>query len=294
MSTEISVAHVQGFHNAFYSLAQQRQSRFSNFVRTDSELKGKWAWFQRIGAIEMVERTSRHQDTNLVDTPHSRRGCSMKDYEVGDLIDKQDLHRLIEDPMNSYVQNGVWAYGRKIDSVILAAVNGVAVSADEDDAQTSNTLPPAQKILVNATGLTLSKLRDARRILHASEALSPEDEGELPFAVSAIQMDNLLGITEIKSTDYNDEKPGVKGRVASYMGFKFIETERLATDSSSNRLCLAWKPSAMGFRKPGGAPETEISKRADKGNSTQWLATMTGGAVRIEDVGVVEIACSES
>ncbi len=293
MSNEIGVAHVQGWHNGFYSLAQQRQSRFERYVRIDGELKGKWAWFNRLGKIEMVERTSRHQDTNIIDNPHSRRGCSMKDYEVGDFIDKQDLHRLIDDPQNSYIRNAVWASNRNKDTIILKAVNGVAVSADADDSQTSNTLPADQKIVVGGTGLTLAKLRDARKILHASEVLMEEDEGELPFAVSAQQMDDLLGITEIKSIEYNEDKPGVKGRVARYMGFVFIETERLSTDASSSRLCVAWKPSAMGFRGPGGDPETSVDKRPDKGNSIQVLAQQTAGAVRIEDVGVVQVACAE-
>lgn len=294
MSQEIGVAHVQGWFEGYYALAQQRNSRFMPYVRTDGEIKGKWAWFNRLGAIQMVKRTSRFQDTNIVDSPHSRRGCPMDDYEVGEFVEKQDLHRLITDPQNSYVRNAVWAANRNKDSTILAAVNGSAVSADEDDTQTSNALPSAQKIVVNSTGLTLAKLKDARRILHASEVLMEEDEGELPFALSAKQMDDLLNITEIKSIDYNEDKPGVKGRVARYMGFIFIETERLAVDGSSNRLCLTWKPSAMGFRQPGGDPETSVDKRPDKGNAIQVLAQQTVGAVRIEDVGVVQVACSES
>ena len=50
----------------------------------------------------------------------------MKDYEVGALIDKQDLHRLIDDPQNSYVQNAVWAANRRRDKTILRAANGCA------------------------------------------------------------------------------------------------------------------------------------------------------------------------
>ena len=295
MPPTIQVAHVQGFHNGFYSLAQQRQSRLMRYVRTDGEIKGKWAWFQRLGSIEMIKRTSRHQDTNLVDNPHSRRGCSMDDYEVGDLIDPQDLHKLLDDPQNAYVRNSVWARNRQIDRTILDAVNGKAVSADEFDAQTSNALPAAQKVVAGGVGLTLQKLMDAREILHSADAVMPEDEEELPFVISSKQMDDLLGVTEVKSIDYNDGKALVKGRVAHFMGFIFIEISKklLSTDAAGARLCRCWLPSAIGFRAPDGEGTTSVDKRADKGNSIQVLAQLTDGAVRIEDAAVVEIACVE-
>lgn len=293
MTDTVGIAHVQGFRNGFYSLSQQRQSRFEKYVRTDGDIRGKWVWFQRLGAIEMVERTSRHQDTNIIENPHSRRGCALKDYEAGALLDPQDLHRMIDDPMNNYVQNAVWASKRNIDSVILRAVNGTAVSADEDDAQTSNALPSAQKVAAGGTGMTLTKLRQARKILHLSEAMTPEDEMLLPCAVSPEEMDDLLGITEFKSIDYSDNKAVMMGRVARGMGFEFIETNRLQTDSAGARLCLAWKPSAIGMRMPDGSEgKQSIDKRSDKGNSLQALNQQSLGAVRIEDEGVVEIACA--
>lgn len=293
MSDQITVAHSQAWHDSYYSLSQQRESRFERFVRTDSEQVGKWAWFNRLGAIEMQERTSRHQDTNLINTPHSRRGCTIRDYEVAELIDRQDLHRLLTDPAPNYVQNFIWAANRKKDNVILRAVRGNAVSADEDDAQTNNALPSAQKIAASSTGLTLTKLRSARKLLRAQEAILPMDEADLPCAVAAEQMDDLLGIPEFKSIDYSDQKAITIGRVARGMGFMFIETEDLETDSSGNRLVLAWKPSAIGFRGPEGEPVTSLDRRADKGNSMQALAQQTMGAVRIEDACVVEIACAE-
>lgn len=295
MTDTVSFAHVQGFTNGFYSLSQQRHSRFENYVRTDGDVRGKWIWFQRLGAIEMVERTSRHQDTNIVENPHSRRGCALKDYEAAALLDPQDLHRMIDDPMNSYVQNAVFASNRNKDSVILRAVNGTAVSADEDDAQTSNALPSAQKIAAGGTGLTLAKLEQAREILALSEAKMPEDEMELPLAVSPKQMTNLLNITEVKSIDYNDGKALTKGRVARFMGFVFIETNRLSTNSAGARLCVTWKPSAIGFRMPDGSEgKQSIDKRPDKGNALQALNQQSLGGVRIEDEGVVEIACVET
>jgi hypothetical protein len=277
MADTVSFAHQQAWAEGYYSLAQQRTSRFARFTRDDGELMGKC--------------TSRNQDTNIIDVPHSRRGCPLADYELGELIDPRDLHKLM-DPQNAYVRNAVMAANRNRDSVILAAVNGSAVSADDDDTQTSNSLPNAQKVVVGGTGLTLAKLRSAREILRASEAVMPEDEEDLPFALSAAQMDDLLTVTEFKSRDYVDGSSMRKGRVAYGMGFVFIETELLSTDSSSSRLCLTWKPSAIGFRDPDSV-NPSVDRRPDKGNAIQVYGKQSVGAVRIEDVAVVEVACAE-
>ncbi len=77
------------------------------------------------------------------------------------------------------------------------------------------------------------------------------------------------------------------------MGFNFIRTERLDTNSSSNRLVLAFAKSGIGLAV-GSDIQTRISERADKNYATQVFLSMTIGATRIEDEKVVEIECTES
>jgi hypothetical protein len=285
---DIATNFQQAWHDTWYILAQQKTSRFYQYVRKDGEVVGKWAWFKRMGSVEMQERTSRHQDTALVEIPHSRRGCALRDYELADLIDPQDLHR-VNDPTAPMLNTLRFAARRRTDRTILAAVNGTAVSADEDDAQTNNSLPSAQKVAGGSTGMTLQKLRDARRILATSEIFDPEQMPVLPCALSSEEMDDLLGITQLTSIEYGD-KSLQKGRVMRGMGFEFIETTLLGNDGT-NRLCLAWVPGAIGYREPDGELKTDIGPRRDKGGSIQLLGQKTNGSVRIEDVGVVEIAC---
>jgi hypothetical protein len=79
----------------------------------------------------------------------------------------------------------------------------------------------------------------------------------------------------------------------TFMGFNFIRTERLDTNSSSNRLVLAFAKSGIGLAV-GSDIQTRISERADKNYATQVFLSMTIGATRIEDEKVVEIECTES
>ena len=118
-------------------------------------------------------------------------------------------------------------------------------------------------------------------------------EEEKYLVCTANQLHDFLNITEVKSSDYNSIKALVQGEVDTYLGFKFIRSERLGTDSSSNRQVLAFCKSAIGLAV-GADVTTKISERADKNYATQVFLSMTIGATRIEDEKMVEIACTES
>ncbi|MEK9896448.1 MAG: phage capsid protein, partial [Burkholderiaceae bacterium] len=109
---------------------------------------------------------------------------------------------------------------------------------------------------------------------------------------SAKQLSDLLALTQITSADYNSVKALVQGQIDTFMGFKFIRSERLGLDGSSNRQVLAFTKSAIGLAV-GKDMSTKISERADKNYATQVFLSMTIGATRVEDEKVVEIACQE-
>ena len=291
MSTEVNKAFAQKFRDTFLHLVQQKGSRLRDYVRVNTDVSGKYDHFDRIGSTSAQKITSRHSDTPLISTPHSRRRVSMDDYNWADLIDKADKVRMLADPASDYMKAGVWAMGRKIDDIIIAAMSGNAVSIDEDDASSNVALPSAQKVAVSATtDMNITKLMQAKKILDASDV-----DPDLPrhIVMKSNQFYDLLGDNQIQSSDYNTVKALVAGDIDTFMGFKFHRSERLAVDSSSDTLCLAWIPEGIGLSM-GMDVKTEISERPDKNYSTQVYAQMCLGAVRIEDEKVVEIACTDS
>ena len=104
MSTEINKAFVQQFSNNLIILSQQKGSKLAGTVMR-KDVTGKYAHFDRLGATVASLRTSRHGDTPLTDTPHSRRRVQLNDYEVADLIDHQDEVRMLIDPKSAYAQS---------------------------------------------------------------------------------------------------------------------------------------------------------------------------------------------
>ena len=287
MSVQITTAFVEQYKSNVFHLAQQKGSGLRDAVRTET-ITGKSHFFERIGATAAAKRTSRHSDTPRMDTPHSRRKVSMEDYDWADLIDQEDKVRMLISPQSEYAMAGAWAMGRAMDDAIIAAATGTAYGGVAGG--TSVSLASSQKVAHASANLTIAKLLDAKKILDGSD-VDPEEEKYL--VCTANQLHDFLNITEVKSSDYNSIKALVQGEVDTYLGFKFIRSERLGTDSSSNRQVLAFCKSAIGLAV-GADVTTKISERADKNYATQVFLSMTIGATRIEDEKMVEIACTES
>tara|TARA_R110000744_G_scaffold66596_4_gene136172 strand:+ start:10674 stop:11555 length:882 start_codon:yes stop_codon:yes gene_type:complete len=293
MSLEIPVSYVQQFKDNFIILSQQKGSKLRKGVRTDPDfLQGKAGYYERIGSTTAQLRTSRHQDTPQVNTPHSRRRVTMNDYNWADLIDNPDRIRMLADPEGSYAINAAYALGRAQDDEIITALTGSAYSMDEDDAATAVVLPSAQKVAVGTTGLTKAKLLSALEVLRGNDVDLDDPMNRMYMGISAKQLSDLLIVTEVTSSDYNTVKALVEGNVQSWMGITFILSERLNSTGSTTRLCPLWCESGMGLAM-GEEIIVRVSERADKSYSTQVYLEQAVGATRIEDEKVVEIACAE-
>ena len=83
----------------------------------------------------------------------------------------------------------------------------------------------------------------------------------------------------------------VNGTVDSFMGFKFITSNRLKDDGTS-RLCYSYAREGV-VMALGKDVTAKIDPRPDKSYSTQIYYCSTFGASRMQEEMVVEIACNE-
>ena len=286
MSTQITTAFVEQYKSNVLHLAQQKGSRLRDAVRSET-VTGKAHFFERIGSTAAQKRTSRHSDTPRMDTPHSRRKVTMDDYDWADLIDNEDKVRMLISPQSEYAMAGAWAMGRAMDDSIIAAAVGTAYGGVAGG--TSVSLPSGNKVVHASGGLTLAKLLSAKEIMDAAD-IDPDEPRYL--ACAAGQITDLLNVTQVTSSDYATVKALVQGDVDSFLGFKFLRTQRLGTDSDGNRQVTAWAKSGIGLAL-GADIKTKISERDDKNYATQVFLSMTIGATRIEEEKIVEIACTE-
>lgn len=287
MSSQSTTSFAQSYKAGVESLVQQKASRLREAVRVEAGVAGKYAYFDQIGASSAVPRTSRHADTPQIDTPHARRRVAMTDYEWADLIDDQDRVRQLVELTSPYQMNGASAMGRAMDDVIIASAFGTAYTGETG--ATATGFDTAYSIAAASSGMTIAKLLQAKELLDAAE----NDPDEPRFvALSAKQMTNLLNTTEIKSADYNTVKALVQGDIDTFLGFKFIRTQRLGTSSGARR-CIAWRKSGL-LLAIGKDVTVKITERPDKSYATQVYLCMTLGATRMQEQSIVEVLCTES
>ena len=288
MSFQVTTAFVQQYSTNVQLLLQQRGSRLRDCVTVGSYTGKAAKAVEQIGEVTAQARTSRHADTPLISTPHDARWVHPTDYEWADMIDDQDKLRMLIDPTSPYAMNGAYALGRAMDQIIITAALGTALTGE--NGSTSTAFDTAnQQIAVGATGLTVAKLRTARKKFLANEVDVENDP--LYIAVTATQMDELLGTTEVTSSDYNTVKALVQGNIDTFLGFKFIHTELLGVDGSGDRRSIAWAKSGLHLGMWNDI-NTKISERADKSYATQVYVKGTFGATRVEEGKVVEIICN--
>lgn len=290
MSFEVTTAFVQQYTTNVGLLLQQRGSKLRQAI-TEAAYTGKGAKaVEQIGAVAAQKRTSRHADTPLISTPHDARWVYPVDYEWADLIDDQDKLRMLIDPTSPYAINGAYAMGRAIDDEVISAALGAAKTGE--NGTTSTAFDTAnQQIAVGAAGLTVAKLREALEIFRGNDVDLEMDP--LYIACTAKQLTDLLETTEVTSSDYNTVKTLVNGDIDTFLGFKFLQIERLGIDSSDDRRVFAWAKSGLHLGVWNDIT-TNISERPDKSYSNQVYVKETIGATRTEEKKVVEILCSEA
>jgi hypothetical protein len=284
MSSQITTAFVEQYSANIQMLSQQMGSLLRDAVRNESVV-GKDAYFDQIGKVTAVLKTSRHSDTPQIDTPHSRRRVSLADYEFADLIDQQDKVRLLIDPTSSYAKAAAYAMGRAMDDVIIAAALGTANTGVSGG--TPVTFPAANIVAANlgGTGMNIEKLASAKQILDAGD-VDPSIKRHI--IVSPQEIADLLNSTTVTSSDFNTVKALVHGEIDSFMGFKFHVSNRLVDNGAANTQCIAFAEDGilLGIGKDVTA---RIDERADKSYATQVYYCQTIGATRMEEAKVVSV-----
>jgi hypothetical protein len=313
MSIEITTAMVNMFSANVMHLSQQKGSRLGNLVRNEMQNAEKSFW-DRIGLGTAQKKVGRHVDVNYSNTPHSRRACFIEDYYFADLVDKEDKLRTIQSPENEYAIAARNALGRSMDDIIITAALGTAYTGK--DGTVAVVLPDSQKLAAHdgatstGVGLNTLTLRRTKKKFNANEVDEMED---LYICVTSEELDSMLGETEATSADYNSVKALVDGKIDTFMGFKFIKSERLprlsanvsynvasgayntgggTITASKSRRCFAWAKSGILFAKAQDIVG-KIEPIPTKHYAHQVYASMCFGAVRMEEVRVVEVVTSE-
>jgi len=233
-------------------------------------------------------------DTVWDDITHHQRWVLPTDFVLSLAHAKGDDIRLIGDPKSPYAEAMRAAYARKYDDLVITAATNPAKTGTYDDLQ--DTALPAGQIIGHdydpnnqGQGLTIAKLTKAREMLLAAF----NDPGDPRFfACSQKQVSDLLATTEATSADFNTVRALVRGEVDTFMGFKFVHSERLL-QTGGIRHCLAWCKSGLHFGTWNGLT-TKIDERPDKNYVWQIWMSFTAGCTRTQEKKIVQVNCAEA
>ena len=284
----ITTAFVKQFGSTLNMLSQQRGSRLTNCVDVETGAFGEEEYFDQYGEDVANVKTVRNSDVEYAADDYKRRRVSFTDVYWSKLIDKEDKLAMLIDPTSGLMKAGAWAIGRKVDDLIITAFSGTAYTGKAGG--TSTTFTAANQVAINGTaGLTVAKLISAKELLDAAD-VDPDEPRYI--AVAASQVSDLLNTTEVKSIDYNSIKALVEGKVDTFMGFKFVRTQRI-TLSSTTRTVLAWAKSGIKLAKRNSM-NAKLDVIPTKHYATQAYASLSCGATRMDEEKCVEISCYEA
>jgi hypothetical protein len=194
---------------------------------------------------------------------------------------------MLIDPTSTYAQAAAAAMGRSMDDEIITAALGASKTGKSGS--TSTSFDSNNQIANGSADMTLAKLIEAKKILDSNDV---DPSIRRYIAVSPAQIESLLNNTTVTSSDYNTVKALVQGEIDTFLGFKFIVSNRLSKEGNI-RSCFAWAEDGIKLAV-GKDVMARIDERSDKSYSTQVYYCATFGATRMEEAKVVQIDCDES
>ncbi len=274
MSASLSSAAQQQFDSEVKH-AFQSSGKLRDTVTVRNGVIGDIYKFRAMGK-GLANQKATSADVVAMGVSHSLINCTLANWNAPEYSDIFDQAEVLFDERQELAETIAGALGRRLDQLILDAL----------DAAT-----PAASIAHGSAGLTLAKIIQTSKELNDKGVPS----GDRHFVTSAAGMEDMLGDSTITSADYNNVRALMAGDLDTFMGFKFhtIEsrTEGGLDIATSIREGFGYHKSALGLAV-GIDIKTEVNYIAQK---TSWLCNgvMKAGAVARDGNGIVSVSWSE-
>jgi len=245
--------------------------------------------FRKMGKGIANQRTAPSADSIAMDVAHTLIACTLTDWDADEYTDIFNEKEVNFDEMRELAYTIASALGRRKDQLAIDAMAAGTFSA---------TPAAGEGYLVGTdiggagTGWNIAKLTAAKKAL---------DNRDVPMmgrhvAITPDGLEDLLGTTQVTSSDYNTVKTLVAGEIDTFMGFKFHviapRTEGGLSKTGTLQDNYAWHESAVGC-----AIGMDITTGADWiPHKKSWLShgEFKGGAVIRDNEGVVKIQTTEA
>lgn len=297
MANQIPTYYVTQYTENVEFIVQQMAGRLVDASDVRTHYGQSATSVEQVAPVTYNVRTGRAQPLVPADTGTNRRWVYPTILDFNDLVDNFDKLKILIDPTSYIAKNAAFALKRGMDDLWIAAFFGTAQTGQTGS--TAVTFPSSQQVSVNVgssggatpTNMNVPKLRNARLILLQNEVDLENDPAYCGMA--GFQLDDMLNQAQAISYDFQDKPVLENGQITRFIGFRFIHTERLPLNASSQRQNPAWVKSGMHFGIWQDI-NTNVSQRFDLSSLPyQVYVSMVGGATREQEQKCVSIACTE-
>lgn len=294
--SDIQTLRTQEYSTNLELLSQQMTPKLAiHAMEQDAGGAKAFRMLSQIDKTNSQRRTTSAKPAINVDVPHDGRWVYPLMSDWGKVVDDIDLMQTNITPQGAYVRSAVAALNRTRDDDFLGAFFGDAQTGETGATTTSfdaSNIISVSEGAGSATGLNVEKLRAAQEILLGNDV--DLDAEEICVAVTPKQHDDLLALTQVVSTDFNDRPVLVDGRVRQFLGMTIVISTRLTADGDSYRRLPVWVKSGMGrgvWKEVNGV----VRKRPDLQGEPDYVeASLMDGYARLDEDKCVEIKCSEA
>ena len=277
---------------------QQQGSKLRGKVMEGFHVGKQASPVQEMGPIALRAPAGRFAPKNRTEADFTRRWVFPQDGEIDQLIDSFDELKTIVDPKSKYSTNAANAVGRAWDDAIITAATASASIGTDPASFSTETFDTTKFRIADtfgssaASGLTVAKLKEARRIFrkyHVDIETTP-----ITLVIGSQGESDLLNQVEVVSKEFNDRPVLTDGKVVRFMGFDIAYSERLPTYTTNTRGVLAFAKSGM-YLGMWKELTNRVSVRNDlSGEPYDLYTSVSYGAVRLEPGHVLQIACLDS
>lgn len=281
---------------------QQLTSRLDSFVNTEI-VHGEGKRYQKLPSVDARQITTRFGDTDPEDIDVEFRWLYVNFKDSAHRVDRREAMQLgsVGGPHSQILRLQLAAALRDRDKTLIDGIRGNAQTGKTGG--TAVALPADQKIAVDFSSagtnnnMPFEKLLEVMRLMGVKNVAGQDVDQVSPVTViiSHNQVASLLKQPELTSIDYSEIRRLHSGQVINFMGMaiRAVTPDLLPYDSGTKvRSCYAFARDSVVFgiaENPQAWVDELPTKRHDIQLRTEW----GWGCSRLDEEGVIEIACDE-
>ena len=291
MSTSITTAFIKDYVADVHHVFQRKGGLLRQCCRTKEGVIGSTTTFQKIGR-GVATTKARHASVTPMNQDHTAPELTLADFYAGDWVDKLDEAKVNIDERMAIAEGGAWALGRKVDDQILTVLDTTTQTA------VSGTVTSSAAIRNYLLGME-----------EALNALDVPNDGQRYGVMTARMWAYAETVQQFTSRDYVDASgmPLVAGasigKFRPYASILWTVHTGITGAGGNSGKIFAWHKSAVGYAS-GASPQNVAASAGSSGGFSSpvqaditWHGDraahfvnhwMSGGAVLIDDTGVIE------